>query len=102
MSTDLNYQTFADFTGTGLVLIDFWAPWCGPCRMQEPILEEVAAAIPALKIGKVNVDENHELAAQFNVNTIPYLLVFKNGEKAVDFVGMRQADVLLEALNPLK
>ena len=101
MTTDLNQQTFADFIGTGLVLIDFWAPWCGPCRVQGPILDKVAEAVPTLKLGKVNVDETQELATPYNVSTIPYLVIFKNGEKVTDFVGMRQADVLVEAINKL-
>ena len=64
-------------------------------------MDKVAEAVPTLKIGKVNVDENHELATQYNVSTIPYLVIFKNGEKVTDFVGMRQADVLVEAINKL-
>jgi len=78
--------------------VDFWAPWCGPCRMQIPILDQVAAKMPAVKIGKVNVDENSDLAGQFGVNTIPYLIIFKDGRKVSDFVGMRQAQVLIDAL----
>ncbi len=102
MSTELNQQTFKDFVASGLVLVDFWAPWCGPCRMQIPILAQVAEKLPDVKIGKVNVDENGDLAAQFGVNNIPYLLIFKDGQKVSDFVGMRQANVLIDALNSLK
>ena len=98
MSTELTNQTFADFISSGLVLVDFWAPWCGPCRMQIPILAQLEAKLPDLKVGKVNVDECPELAAEYGVNTIPYLLVFKDGQKKADFVGLRQANVLVEAL----
>lgn len=98
MSSELNQKTFADFIASGLALVDFWAPWCGPCRMQIPILDQIAAKMPAVKIGKVNVDENAELAVQFGVNTIPYLVIFKDGHKVNEFVGMRQANVLLDAL----
>lgn len=98
MSTELNADTFADFTAQGTALVDFWAPWCGPCRMQLPILEQVAAQVPDVKIGKVNVDENPDLAAQFGVNTIPYLLIFKDGKQVQSFVGVRQASVLADAL----
>ena len=102
MSTELNPQTFPDFISSGLALVDFWAPWCGPCRMQIPILDQIAAQLPAVKIGKVNVDENGELAVQFGVNTIPYLVIFKDGKKVNEFVGMRQANVLVDALNAAK
>ena len=102
MSTELNQQTFKDFISAGLSLVDFWAPWCGPCRMQLPILEQVAEKLPNVKIGKVNVDENGDLAAQFGVNTIPYLVIFKDGQKVSDFVGMRQAQVLIDALAAAK
>lgn len=98
MSSELNSQTFSDFISSGLVLVDFWAPWCGPCRMQIPILNQVAEKLPDVKIGKVNVDENADLAAQYGVNTIPYLVIFKEGEKKADFVGLRQATALIEAL----
>ena len=102
MSTELNQQTFTDFIASGLALVDFWAPWCGPCRMQIPILDQVAQKMPAVKIGKVNVDDHGDLAAQFGVNTIPYLVIFKDGKKAADFVGMRQANVLVDALAAAK
>lgn len=98
MITELNQKTFPDFIATGLVLVEFWAPWCGPCRMQLPILEQVATQIPEVKIGKINVDDYGELAARFGVRTIPYLVIFKNGKKVADFVGMRQANVLVDAL----
>ncbi len=98
MSTELKSDTFKDFVSSGLVLVDFWAPWCGPCRMQIPILDQVAEKVPNAKIGKVNVDEEPDLAASFGVNTIPYLLVFKDGEKKAEFTGLRQANVLVEAL----
>ena len=102
MSTELNQQTFTDFISAGVALVDFWAPWCGPCRMQIPILDQVAEKWPAVKIGKVNVDENGELAVQFGVNTIPYLVIFKDGKKVNEFVGMRQANVLIDALAAVK
>ena len=98
MSTELKSDSFNDFISSGLVLVDFWAPWCGPCRMQIPILDQVAEKVPAVKIGKVNVDDEPDLAAQYGVNTIPYLLVFKDGQKKADFVGLRQANVLIDAL----
>ena len=76
------------------VLVDFYADWCRPCQMLAPVLEEVARETPHAKIVKVNVDENPELAAQYNVAAIPSLLVFKDGEVAAERTGVaRKADL---------
>ncbi len=70
-------------------LVDFWAPWCGPCKAIAPVLEELATEMAGkLQIAKVNVDDNGDLAAQFGVRAIPTLLLFKNGAVAEQFVGM--------------
>ena len=72
----------------GTVLVDFWATWCGPGRMLSPIVDEVANEHPDVKVGKINVDEQPELAQQFGIMSIPTLLVFKNGEKVQESVGL--------------
>ena len=77
------------------VLLDFWAPWCGPCRMVSPVMEEIAGERTDIKVGKINVDEQQELAAKFNVMSIPTLVVMKNGKIVSRSVGARpKKDVL--------
>jgi thioredoxin 1 len=72
-----------------IVLLDFWASWCGPCRMVSPVVDEIAEETASIKVGKVNVDEQQELAAQFNVMSIPMLVVIKNGKVVNQAVGAR-------------
>jgi len=80
------------------VLLDFWASWCGPCRMVLPIVEEIAEENPDIKVGKVNVDEEQELAAQFKVYSIPSLFVMRNGQIVNQSVGAKSKEEILEML----
>ena len=83
------------------VLVDFWAEWCGPCRMISPIVEEIANDLKGkLKVAKINVDDSQELAAQFNIMSIPTLLIFKNGQSVEQMVGAMSKDNLLAKINP--
>jgi len=103
MSQHLLTLTTENFDATlaeGVTLVDFWAPWCGPCQMLTPILEnQVAPAMAGrAKIGKVNVDEARDLAVKFGIRSIPALLIFKNGQLVQQMVGLQSADVLIKAL----
>ena len=71
------------------VLLDFWAEWCGPCRMVSPIVDEIAQEHPEIKVGKVNVDEQQELAVRFGIQSIPTILVFKNGALQASEIGVK-------------
>jgi thioredoxin 1 len=97
---DLTNETFDATVGSGVSLVDFWAPWCGPCKMQTPVLEQqVAPAVAGrAKVCKVNVDEARELAVRFGVKSIPALFIFKDGQVVQQFVGLQRGDALVKAL----
>jgi thioredoxin 1 len=80
------------------VLVDFWAAWCGPCKMLSPVVDQIAEENPDIKVGKINVDDEPELAGQFGVMSIPTLLVFKDGQIAGQSVGVRPKDFILGML----
>ncbi len=80
------------------VLVDFWASWCGPCKMMGPIIEQLAESHPEYKVCKVNVDEEPQLAARFDVLSIPTVIAFKNGQQGAQSVGVVPGDKLLDLL----
>ncbi|MBU1202618.1 thioredoxin [Patescibacteria group bacterium] len=103
MPLELTDQTFEKEVKSfsGVVLVDFWAPWCGPCKMQGPIIEEVANELKdkeGVKVAKLDVDQNSATAQAFSVMSIPTLKIFKNGEVVENMVGLQSKEVLLDLI----
>ncbi len=98
MLKKLNTQNFVAETAKGTALVDFYADWCGPCKMIAPIVEEIAAQRTDITVGKVNVDESGELAMKYGVVSIPTLVVLKDGAETARIVGYRSKEEILAQL----
>lgn len=100
MTVKLTDATFQDQVKSGVVLVDFWAPWCGPCRIVGPVLEEVAAEYDGrATVGKLNVDENQKTAGEFGIMSIPTMMIFKDGEPVDKIIGAVPKPVITEKLD---
>jgi|TARA_B100001964_G_scaffold205298_1_gene235636 thioredoxin 1 len=97
--TDANFQDEVLNTDQP-VLVDFWAEWCGPCKMLGPVIDELAVEFDGrAKIGKVDIDTNRDAAVKYEIQSIPSIIIFKNGEIANKFIGIASKDDLAEAIN---
>ena len=99
---ELNDQNFEEqvLKSDQVWLVDFWAPWCGPCLMMAPILEEVAKELEGkVRVGKLNVDENPEIASRYGIRAIPTLILFKNGTNQAQAVGVQPKEELISFIN---
>ena len=100
MALNLNKDNFEQSISNGVALVDFWAEWCGPCKMQLPIIEEISNEMEGkATIGKVNVDEELELAQSFGIQSIPTLILFKDGKPVKKLVGLHSKESLYEEVN---
>lgn len=99
----LTAQNFAHKTKSGVVLVDFWADWCMPCKMMAPILNEVAESVgDEATVCKLNVDEQKEVAAKFGIRSIPTMILFKDGKEVERIIGVKQKDVILSSIRKVQ
>lgn len=96
----LTTDNFNEQTATGVVMVDFWATWCMPCKAMAPVIDEIASqTIGKVKVGKVDIDENKMLARQFGIQAIPTLMIFKDGKQVETLVGMQSKESIVQALS---
>lgn len=95
----INGNEFSEVTKNGLVLVDFFANWCGPCKMMSPVLEEIEAEIEGLTVVKVDTDKDGELAVKFGVQSIPNMILFKDGAVVEQIIGFTPKDVMIGKIN---
>jgi len=96
---ELDQKSFEAAISNGVVLVDFWAPWCGPCRMQGPIVEKIAKEVQDFaKVAKLDVDRSPKVARKFGIRSIPTLIIFKDGQPTKRFVGLTKSQDLLSAI----
>ena len=95
---ELSESEFAEATASGVVLADFWATWCGPCRSMMPVIEQIAGEMPSVTVVKVNIEDAPQLAGEYGVRTVPTFLVMKDGKVVQELVGVKSKAVLTDAL----
>ncbi len=96
----LNSENFSTETSQGIALIDFWAEWCGPCKMLGPVIDEIASEVSdEITIAKVDVDKAQNIASQYNVRSIPAIFILKDGAIVNQLIGMQDKQTLLDAIN---
>lgn len=94
----INTESFEDTIKENVVLVDFFATWCGPCKMLSPVLEQVAQEVSDVSIAKLDIDESLDVAKQFGVMSVPTMIIFKDGKEVDRIVGLRQKNQIIEAL----
>lgn len=93
----LDEENFEEHTGSGVTLVDFYADWCGPCRMLAPVLEQVSADLGVkAKVGKLDIDKSHKVAGNFQVTSVPTMILFKDGKEVNRLVGLREAKEIID------
>jgi thioredoxin 1 len=98
----INSNNFDETIGNGVVLVDFWATWCKPCRMQAPVIEEIQKEmVSKIKVGKLDIDKSPDIADRYGIQSIPTMIIFKNGKPIEQFVGITAKEKILEAINKL-